>query len=68
MSLAAVSLPQASFFTAIVPIAAAMGIPVEVLPVLLAVDMIPDVFRTVSNVTADLAVTAIIARRESPDL
>ncbi|MGH8309654.1 MAG: dicarboxylate/amino acid:cation symporter, partial [Steroidobacteraceae bacterium] len=67
MSLAVVSLPQASFFTAIVPIAAAMGIPIEVLPVLFAVEMIPDVFRTVSNVTADLAVTGIVARRENPD-
>lgn len=61
MSLAVVSLPQASFFTAIVPIAAAMGVPIELLPVLFAVEMIPDVFRTVSNVTADLAVTAIVA-------
>ncbi|MGQ0835412.1 MAG: hypothetical protein ACT4O5_10925 [Gammaproteobacteria bacterium] len=34
--------------------AVAMGVPIELLPVLFAVEMIPDVFRTVSNVTADL--------------
>jgi Na+/H+-dicarboxylate symporter len=64
MSLAVVSLPQASFFTAIVPIAAAMGVPIELLPVLFAVEMVPDIFRTVSNVTADVAVTALVARHE----
>jgi proton glutamate symport protein len=64
MSLAVVSLPQASFFTAIVPIAAAMGVPIELLPVLFAVEMVPDIFRTVTNVTADLAVTAVIAGAE----
>ena len=64
MSLAVVSLPQASFFTAIVPIAAAMGVPIDLLPVLFAVEMVPDIFRTVSNVTADVAVTALVARHE----
>lgn len=67
MSLAVVSLPQASFFTAIVPIAAALGVPIELLPVLFAVEMVPDVFRTVANVTADLAVTAVVARHEKSE-
>jgi proton glutamate symport protein len=63
LSLAVVSLPSAiTFFTALVPISMAMGVPLEVLPLLLAVEMIPDLFRTVGNVTADLAVTAIVAR------
>jgi Na+/H+-dicarboxylate symporter len=66
MSLAVVSLPQASFFTAIVPIAVAMGVPIELLPVLFAVEMVPDVFRTTANVTADLAVTAMVGRDGSP--
>jgi Na+/H+-dicarboxylate symporter len=56
---------QASFLTTTVPISAVMGVPMELLLLLLAVEVIPDIFRTVGNVTADLAVTAIVARRES---
>ena len=47
---------------ACVPIANAMGVPIAVLPVLLAVELVPDVFRTLGNVTADLGVTAILSR------
>ncbi len=53
MSLAAVGLPgQVSFFTSIVPICVVMGVPVGALPLLLAVETIPDIFRTIGNVTA----------------
>lgn len=66
VSLAAVGLPsQVSFFTAIGPVCLAMGVPVEVLPLLLAVETIPDIFRTVGNVTADMAVTRIVAVRST---
>ncbi|WP_371316900.1 cation:dicarboxylate symporter family transporter [Mammaliicoccus sciuri] len=41
-----------------------MGLPLEMLPLLLAVEVIPDIFRTVGNVTADLAVTRIVQGRE----
>lgn len=62
MSLAAVGLPgQVSFFTSIAPICLAMGVPVGALPLLLAVETIPDIFRTIGNVTADVAVTAAMA-------
>ena len=64
VSLAAVGLPsQVSFFTAIGPVCLAMGVPVEVLPLLLAVETIPDIFRTIGNVTADMAVTRIVGVR-----
>ena len=56
---------QISFFIAIAPICMAMGVPVELLPLLLAVDVIPDIFRTVGNVTADMTVTALVARSQS---
>lgn len=57
VSLAAVGLPaQVSFFATIGPVCLALGVPVELLPVLLAVETIPDLFRTVGNVTADMAV------------
>jgi len=64
-SLSSVGLPgQTSFFTGTVPIALAMGMPLELLPLLLAVEVVPDIFRTVSNVTADVAVAAIVERGE----
>lgn len=53
---------QVTFFAAYAPPAIAAGVPVEFLPLLLAVDTIPDIFYTVSNVTADLAVTAVVGR------
>jgi Na+/H+-dicarboxylate symporter len=63
VSLAAVGLPsQVSFFTTIGPISLAMGVPIELLPLLLAVETIPDIFRTVGNVTGDLSVTALLNR------
>lgn len=62
VSIASVGLPgQVSFFAAIGPICLAMGLPIGVLPILLAVEVIPDIFRTVGNVTADLAATRIVA-------
>lgn len=65
VSLAAVGLPsQVSFFTTIGPVCLAMGVPVELLPLLLAVETIPDIFRTVGNVTADIALTLIVDRRD----
>jgi Na+/H+-dicarboxylate symporter len=63
-SLAVVSLPsQISFFTTTVPISVAMGVPTELLALHIAIEVIPDIFRTVGNVTADLTVVAIAERR-----
>ncbi|MFS0773048.1 dicarboxylate/amino acid:cation symporter [Sphingomonas sp. 1P08PE] len=69
VSLAAVGLPsQVSFFTTIGPVCLAMGVPVELLPLLLAVETLPDIFRTVGNVTADVGLTVIVNRRvQSPE-
>lgn len=62
-SYGAVSLPgQVSFFTSIAPIAMALGVPVAPLGLLVAVEMIPDIMRTVGNVTLDVAVTAAVDR------
>jgi Na+/H+-dicarboxylate symporter len=54
-----------SFFASIAPIALAMGLPLEVLPLLLAVEVVPDIFRTIGNVTADLAVARIVEGRDA---
>ncbi|MDP3853288.1 dicarboxylate/amino acid:cation symporter [Phenylobacterium sp.] len=64
ISLASVGLPgQITFFTTTGPICLIMGVPLELLPILLAVETIPDIFRTVGNVTADVAVTCLVERR-----
>jgi Na+/H+-dicarboxylate symporter len=60
----AISLPgQVSFVLNIAPVALAMGVPIEPLALLIAVETIPDLFRTVGNVTMDVAVTATAAHR-----
>ena len=67
-TLGSVSLPgQISFVTSIAPIALAMGVPIEPLALLVAVETIPDIFRTVGNVTMDVAVTATAARHSGFD-
>ena len=68
VSLAAVGLPaQVSFFATIGPVCLAMGVPVAMLPILLAVETVPDIFRTLGNVTADLAVMRLAGREAMSD-
>ncbi|SOB86392.1 Na+/H+-dicarboxylate symporter [Sphingomonas guangdongensis] len=59
---------QISFFAAYAPVAIAVGVPVELLPLFLAVDTVPDMAATTANVTADLAVTTLLAERKVPEL
>lgn len=69
-SLGSVSLPgTVSFVSAIAPVAATIGAPVAPLGLLVAVETIPDIMRTLGNVMMDLATTAILARgeRTAPD-
>ena len=64
MSLSAVSLPgEISFVSSIAPIGIALGIPLGPLALLIAVEMVPDIIRTLGNVTMDVAVTAAVDRR-----
>jgi Na+/H+-dicarboxylate symporter len=63
-TIGAVSLPgQISYISSIAPICLAMGIPIEPLVLLVPIEPIPDIFRTIGNVTMDVAVTATVARR-----
>jgi len=65
VSISSVGLPgQVSFFVSVAPICFALGAPIDLLPLLLAVEVIPDIFRTVGNVTADMTVTAILGREK----
>lgn len=66
-SLGSVSLPgQVSFVSAIAPINAVFGVPVAPLGLLVAVETLPDIVRTLGNVTMDLAVTTTVAARSGP--
>lgn len=63
VSVGSVGLPgQLSFVASIAPVCMALGIPFELLGILLAVEVIPDIFRTLGNVTGDLATTSILSR------
>lgn len=63
VSVGSVGLPgQISFFASMAPICLTLGLPLELLPILLAVEVIPDIFRTIGNVTGDLAVTVALNR------
>ena len=68
VSLSSVSLPGTlSFVISVGPIAMAMGVPITPLALLVAVEMLPDIMRTLGNVTLDVAVTtAVDQRSEEP--
>lgn len=63
ISIGSVSLPGSiSFVVSIGPIALAMGVPIEPLALLVAVEMLPDIMRTLGNVTMNVAVTSAVDR------
>lgn len=69
VSLAAVGVAaQVSYVATIAPICVALDIPFEALPLLMAVETIPDLFRTLGNVTSDLAVARIVGSSDEEPL
>ncbi|MEL7444603.1 MAG: cation:dicarboxylase symporter family transporter [Pseudomonadota bacterium] len=61
ISIGSVSLPGSiSFVVSIGPICLAMGVPIEPLALLVAVEMLPDIMRTLANVTMNVAVTGAV--------
>ena len=65
VSLSSVSLPGTiSFVISVGPIAMAMGVPIAPLALLVAVKMLPDIMRTLGNVTLDVAVTTAVDRED----
>lgn len=69
-SLGSVSLPgTVSYVSAISPVAATIGAPITPLGLLVAVETLPDIMRTVGNVTWDLATTIWLSRKaEAPQV
>jgi Na+/H+-dicarboxylate symporter len=64
ISLGSVSLPGTiSFVVSVGPIALAMGVPIGPLALLVAVEMMPDIMRTIGNVTMDTALAAAVDRK-----
>ena len=58
-------IPSGGLFI-LAPIYAAFNLPLEGVGLLIALDLIPDMFITTANVTADLSVAAIVTRSETP--
>lgn len=68
ISIGSVGLPgEISFIASVAPISMAMGVPIELLGILVAVESVPDIFRTVGNVSGDLAATVIAAKGQPAD-
>lgn len=64
-TMGSISLPGTiSFIASVAPICLAMGIPIEPLGLLVAIETFPDIMRTLGNVTMDIAVTGTVARAE----
>ncbi|HEY0045061.1 MAG TPA: cation:dicarboxylase symporter family transporter [Allosphingosinicella sp.] len=67
-TLGAISLPgTVSYISSIAPICIAMGVPIEPLVLLIAVETLPDIIRTTGNVAMDVATTATVAHRTGFD-
>jgi proton glutamate symport protein len=63
LAFAVPGIPRGAFIM-LTPLFLAIGLPVEGIGILIAVDAIPDTFSTVLNVTGDLAAAALVARAE----
>jgi Na+/H+-dicarboxylate symporter len=50
-----------------VPVLLSAGLPVDGIGLLLGVDTVPDMFRTTTNVTGDMAAATVLARHEDAD-
>jgi Na+/H+-dicarboxylate symporter len=68
MEFAAVGLPnQANIFAINAPVFAAFGAPLGFLPVMLAVETIPDAVGTTASVSMDVAATGVVGRLQAAD-
>lgn len=63
LSFAAPGVPRGAFLM-LAPMLLSIGLPVEGIGILIAVDAIPDIFSTVLNATGDLAAAVLVAKAE----
>jgi proton glutamate symport protein len=66
MSFSVPGIPSASLFV-VAPFFVSLGIPGEAIGVLIALDLVPDIFKTLLNVTGQLGAATIIAGPSVPD-
>ncbi|MCK5650100.1 MAG: cation:dicarboxylase symporter family transporter, partial [Gemmatimonadetes bacterium] len=59
-------IPSGGLFV-VAPLWMAFGLPMEGIGILIALDLIPDMFLTTANVTGDMAVAAIVGGAGSSD-
>jgi Na+/H+-dicarboxylate symporter len=64
LTFAAPGIPRGGFLM-LAPLFLAIGLPVEGIGVLIAVDAIPDTFATALNVTGDLAAAVLVAKSDA---
>jgi Na+/H+-dicarboxylate symporter len=62
ISFATLGIPGGNPGVSTLPAFVAAGVPVEGVLILDAVEVIPDIFKTVTNVTADMSVAGIVTR------
>jgi len=67
MSFSVPGIPSGSLFV-IAPFLTGVGIPAEAIGVLIAIDLLPDVFKTLANVTAHMAAVTVLGRLEPAGL
>jgi Na+/H+-dicarboxylate symporter len=60
-------IPRGAFIM-LAPLFGAIGLPVEGIGILIAVDAVPDLFATTLNVTGDLAAAALVAQNQTAEL
>jgi proton glutamate symport protein len=66
LAFAGPGVPRGAFIM-LAPLFLAIGLPAEGIGLLIAIDVIPDTFSTVLNVTGDLAAAALVARRSDAE-
>jgi proton glutamate symport protein len=65
MSFSVPGIPSASLFV-VAPFFVSLGIPGEAIGILIALDLVPDIFKTLLNVTGQLGAATIVAGTEKP--
>ncbi len=65
LAFAAPGIPRGAFIM-LAPLFLAIGLPVEGIGILIAVDALPDTFATVLNVTGDLVAATLVNRFSPP--
>jgi proton glutamate symport protein len=65
LAFAAPGVPRGAFIM-LTPLFLAIGLPVEGIGILIAIDALPDIFATVLNVTGDLVAAVLIGRASVP--